>query len=316
MGEVPAGVLCAAGPYTELLGSALQAALPDEQVHPLPPSASQAVPPADVLVTLAPSDDDLDRALASGVRWVHVLAAGVDGVPLDRIDGDRIVTCSRGAAAPAIAEFVLAAMLAFEKRLPDTWLTEPPPQWNIADLGGLRGRTVGLVGFGAIGRAVAARALAFEMRVVAVRRSGVPADLDGVEVLAALDELLAGSDHVVVAAPATPETRHLIDAKALGAMRPGAHLVNIARGSLVDQDAVLAALDEGRLALATLDVVEPEPLPVGHPLYTHPKVRLSAHVSWSSPDTTRRTIDAFLDYHRRYRNGEPLAGVVDLDRGY
>lgn len=175
---------------------------------------------------------------------------------------------------------------------------------------------MGLVGIGAIGSAVARRALAFDMRVVATRRSAAVPAGDGIETAASLAELLAQSDHIVVAAPATPETHHLIDAEALAAVKPGAHLVNIARGSLVDQDALVAALDDGRLAMASLDVVDPEPLPADHPLFHHPKVRLSAHISWSSPDTSRRTLELFVENVARYRAGEPLAGAVDLEHGY
>ena len=240
--------------------------------------------PAEVLATLAGHQDDIDGALTPGIRWVHVLGAGIDGFPLNAV-GDRILTCSRGAAAPAIAEFVLATMLAFEKRLPEVWVTEPPDRWNSASLGGLQGRTVGIVGLGSIGTEVARRALAFDMDVVAVRRRDLPAPLAGITLTGDLGVLLTASDHVVIAAPATARTEHLIDAPALARMRPGAHLVNVARGSLVDQDALLVALDEGRLARATLDVVDPEPLPTGHRLYGHDRVRLSPHVSWSSPRT-------------------------------
>ena len=131
-----------------------------------------------------------------------------------------------------------------------------------------------------------------------------------------LHEVLAGSDHVVVSAPATAATRHLIDAAAFDALKPGAHLVNVARGALVDQDALLAALDSGRVATASLDVVDPEPLPEGHPLYAHPGVRLSPHISWSAPDTMDRTVALFAENLRRYRAGRPLQGVVDPIAGY
>jgi phosphoglycerate dehydrogenase-like enzyme len=154
------------------------------------------------------------------------------------------------------------------------------------------------------------------MRVVALRRTPTAPPVGDVEVVASLGELMAQSDHVIVAAPATPQTHHLINASALAAAKPGGHLINVARGTLVDQDAVLAALDRGELAMASLDVVDPEPLPPGHPLYTHPRVRLSPHVSWSSPDTGPRTIEMFVDNHRRYRAGEPLHGVVDTSVGY
>ena len=272
-------------------------------------------PPADVLLTFAPRLEMLDRALEMGVRWVHVLATGVDKMPLDRLRA-CVVTCSRGASSVPIAEFVLATMLAFEKHLPQSWLHEPPDQWNIAQLGGLRGRTLGLIGVGAIGQEVARRALAFDMNVVAVRRRQGPSPIDGVTVLDSLPVLLATSDHVVVAAPATSDTRHLLGAAEFAAMKPTAHLVNVARGSLVDQDALLVALDAGQLAMASLDTVEPEPLPAGHPLFSHPRVRLSAHVSWSSPDSMPRTLELFVENLRRYRAGEPLQGIVDVDAGY
>jgi phosphoglycerate dehydrogenase-like enzyme len=243
-----------------------------------------------------------------------VLAAGVDKFPLELI-GDRILTCSRGASAPAIAEFVVATMLAFEKQLPEVWVTEPPPHWNLAGLGGLRGKTLGLVGVGAIGTEVARRALAFDMEVIALRRTDGPMPVPGMHRVG-LHELLVRSDHIVVAAPATHATHHLIDAEAFATMKSGAHLVNVARGSLVDQDALRAALDGGNLARASLDVVEPEPLPAGHWLYAHPKVRLSPHVSWSSPGTIDRTIELFADNLRRWREGRPLHGVVDVAAGY
>jgi phosphoglycerate dehydrogenase-like enzyme len=131
-----------------------------------------------------------------------------------------------------------------------------------------------------------------------------------------LEELLPVADHLVLAAPATPRTRHLIDAGTLELVKPGVHLVNIARGALVDQDALRVALDDGRVAMATLDTVDPEPLPDGHWLYSHPKVRLSAHVSWASPAGLARTLEIFIDNLSRYAAGEPVLHVVDVDEGY
>ena len=120
----------------------------------------------------------------------------------------------------------------------------------------------------------------------------------------------------MIAAPATAATQHLIDAAALERMKPGVHLVNVARGTLVDQDALRAALDDGRVAMASLDTVDPEPLPEGHWMYGHPKVRSSAHVSWSSPRSFDRIIDSFVVNLQHYVAGEPLEGVVDVDEGY
>lgn len=272
----------------------------------------------DALLTLAWGTDNLTDLLERGVTWVHTIGTGVDRFPLGLIGEGVTLTCSRGASAVPIAEWVLAAMLAHEKQFPESWITEPLPSWDErpARLGTLAGRTLGLVGFGGIARAVAVRALAFDMEVRAFRRSDAPFDLGGVARAASLVELASMSDHLVVAAPSTPETRHLVGAEVLAAVRPGAHLVNIARGALVDQEALRVALDEGRLTRATLDTVDPEPLPAGHWLYEHPGVRLSPHISWSAPRSIPVLFDLFLDNVARRVAGEPLLGMVDLAAGY
>jgi len=267
----------------------------------------------DALVALTLSTN-LDQ-LVPRVKWVHSFSTGVDSLPEAAFKAE-VLTCSRGAGAVPISEFVLAAMLAFEKNIPDVWIHDVPEHWNFADLGGLSGRTLGLVGLGGIGEAVARRALAFDMKVGAFRRRALPAPVPGVEMASSLKDVLSGADHVVIAAPYTPRTHHIIDAGALSHMRPGVHVVNIARGGLVDQDALRAALDDGRVAMATLDTVDPEPLPAGHWMFTHPRVRLTPHVSWSSPEGARKIFDLFLENLGRYLRGEPLEGVVDKDERY
>jgi len=275
-------------------------------------------PPEDatgeVLLTWAWGSPNLPQLLARGVRWVHAYGTGVDAFPIGAL-GEVPLTCSRGASAIPIAEWVMAMLLAAEKRLPESWIHEPPERWNILDLGGLHGRTLGLLGMGGIAQETARRALAFGMRVIAHRRSDAPMPVAGVE-KASFEGLLAESDHLVLAAPATRETRHCIDATALARLKPGAHLVNIARGGLVDQDALREALDAGRPALASLDTVEPEPLPEGHWLYTHPRVRLSPHCSWSGPGSLDRLLDPFLENLARWQAGEALEGRVDPELGY
>ena len=219
-------------------------------------------------------------------------------------------------ATPAMAEWVLATMLAFEKKLPDAWISAPPERWNVATLGGLAGKTLGIVGLGAVGTEVARRALAFDMAIVALRRTPRAAPLAGVTMAASLHELLGSCDHLVLCAPATPATTRILDSKALASCKPGVHLVNISRGTLVDQDALLAALDDGTVACASLDVVEPEPLPAEHPFYRHRSVRLSPHISWSGTASGTKTFELFVDNLHRYRRGEPLHGVVDPGAGY
>ncbi|HLG92360.1 MAG TPA: NAD(P)-dependent oxidoreductase, partial [Acidimicrobiales bacterium] len=203
--------------------------------------------------------DNLMELAGREVAWVHFFGTGVDGLPPGLFSG-RVVTCSRGAGAVPISEWVLGVMLAFEKRLPESWIHSPPEgPWGWARLGGLAGRTLGLVGLGGIGQAVASRALAFDMEVVALRRRELPSPLRQVEVVQELGELLGRADHLVVAAPHTARTHRLLDRRAFAQLRPGAHLVNVARGPIVDQEALRQALDSGRVALASLDVCDPEP---------------------------------------------------------
>lgn len=299
----------------QLLGP-VSASLPEVELIRIPQQGE--IPPqarGEVLLTQTWGAPNLADAVGRGVRWIHAFGTGIDRFPFDAIS-DQALTCSRGASAIPIAEWVMAVMLAFEKQLPARWIHEPPEHWNMADLGGLHGRTLGLVGIGGIGQMVARRALAFGMRVRAFRRTDAPSPVAGVEVVTSLPALLAAADHVVVAAPSTPATRHLIDAEALGHLRPHAHLVNIARGDLVDQDALRAALDAGGLALASLDVCTPEPLPEGHWLYRHDKVRLSAHISWSMPGALDRLIEPFVVNLRHWIAGEPLEDRVDVEQGY
>ncbi len=293
------------------------AALPEIELVSIPtegelPSDARS----EVLLTYPWAAPNLRQVLARGIRWIHALGTGVDAFPFHLLDGQTL-TCSRGGSALPIAEWVLATMLAFEKHLPNSWIrTVPEKGWSRADLGTLHGKTLGLIGLGGIGSAVAQRALPFGMRVQAYRRSAASSGIMGVEVVRSLPELVAASDHVVIAAPATAATRHLFSRELFAVIKPGVHFVNVARGALVDQDALRAALDDGRVAMASLDAVEPEPLPDGHWMYVHPRVRLSPHISWSMPGAADLLIDAFIDNVRRYQSRQPLAGVVDVAAEY
>jgi phosphoglycerate dehydrogenase-like enzyme len=262
-------------------------------------------------------DDIVRWVSAAGVRWVQTSGTGVDKVPPAIYDG-RVVTCARGASAYPISEWVMAAVLAWAKRMPQTWLDEPPRHWNFPQppLDSVADSTLALVGLGGIGCAVARRALAFDMRVRAVRRTDAPSPVAGVEVVGSIGELVSDAAHLVIAAPATSRTQHIVDADVLAQAKPGLHLVNIARGALVDQDALRVALDDGRVAMATLDTVDPEPLPAGHWLYEHPNVRLSAHVSWYEPQIQRAALEIFVDNLGRFQRGEALRELVDPDEGY
>jgi phosphoglycerate dehydrogenase-like enzyme len=248
------------------------------------------------------------------LRWVQLVSAGVDGYPEWLLEVP-LVTTARGVTSEPIAEFVLAVLLAHAKRLPHLWI-DRPDDWQHTSLAMLRDSTLGLVGFGAIGQAIAAKAQALGMRVLAHRRTDSPLPIPNVERAETLQALFSRCDHVVLAAPATAESRHMIGDEVLAHAKEGLHLVNVSRGGLVDQDALLRALDSGRLAGATLDVTEPEPLPAGHPFYSHPKVKLSPHTSSISEWSSEALVRKFEQNVERFTRGETLGDIWEASRGY
>lgn len=273
---------------------------------------------ADALLTSVLGGDNLPQILrpAHGIRWVHVYGTGVDQFPVHAVRHAEL-TCSRGASSVAIAEWTMAMILSAAKRLPDNWLDRQPEHWYFADTSPLQGKCLGFLGFGSIAQQVARRAQGFDMRLCAlVRRPRQAETENGVTFVDNLSKLLACCDHLVLAAPATPATHHILNRDSLARARPGLHIVNVARGSLLDQEALRVALDQGPIGLASLDVVEPEPLPAGHWLYQHPKVRLSPHISWNSPGAVANMESTFLDNLARFVEGRPLLGVVDSRQGY
>jgi phosphoglycerate dehydrogenase-like enzyme len=248
------------------------------------------------------------------LQWIQLPGAGFDVYPRWLLK-HHIVTTGRGVNSVPIAEFAMANILARAKRLPDVWIRrhedwrpiETRPAEQRQDT--VDGKVLGLVGIGSIGGHIAHRALAFGMRVVALRRSRSAPMPVGVTPAASLHELLGQSDHVVLALPHTDETHHIIDRKAVASMKRGIHIVNVARGGLVDQDALLEGLESGQIGAASLDVTDPEPLPTGHPLYSHPRVRLSPHIAWNSPDTLDRLVRKFSDNLDRLIKREPMIDV-------
>lgn len=277
------------------------------------------VPPdADLLFTFMQGWRAAPRTPPPGwphrLRWIQVAAAGVDAFPPWFFQGP-IVTCGRGIASTPIAEYVMTAILAREKRWSETRVTAASP-WPALTLNSLEGKTLGLLGYGAIGQAVATRAAAFGMRVLALRRSSNTVDGGLITPVSSLAELMRESDHLVVAAPMTAATHHMINRESLPAAKPGLHLINVSRGPIVDHDALLEAMDAGRIGGATLDVTEPEPLPPGHALLVHPEVRVTPHISWSSENGDDRIARKLAENLDRFIRGESLLDVVDNARGY
>ncbi|HET9344487.1 MAG TPA: D-2-hydroxyacid dehydrogenase [Candidatus Limnocylindrales bacterium] len=279
------------------------------------------------------SADAFDRLLARAPRlaWVHSASAGVERAltPASRERG-VVITNARGVFSRPIAEYVMMMILAVSRKLPGLLELQRERTWQPLEGTELRDVTVGIVGLGSIGRAVGALATAFGCRVVATRRrpesgSAPRADeelsfgeamLDRVGGPETLPALLAESDFVVLAAPLTPETENMISAETLEAMKPGAWLINVARGRLVDERALLRALRDGHVGGAILDTFRDEPLQPSSPFYDLPNVIVTPHTSWSSARVLDRSVDLFADNLRRFARGEPLLNVVDPTQGY
>lgn len=275
---------------------------------------------------------------APNLRWVQLSSAGVNhllGKPI--MKSDTIVTTSSGIHSVPIAEYVFGSILAFARKFPlalsfqqrGEW---PRDRWKHLLGRELRGSTIGIVGYGSIGREVGRLAKAFGMTVLASKRSpgekhdagyvlpdaGDPEmqHADRVFGPAELQEMVAQCDYVVVALPLTPETEGIIDEGVLQAMKPTAYFVNISRGEIVDEPALIRALEEGRIAGAGLDVFTEEPLPEDSPFYSLDNVILTPHISAATAVYNDRITDLFAENLRRYLANEPLLNQVDKQRGY
>jgi len=259
--------------------------------------------------------------LAPRLRWVQCIGSGVGQFVAARLgEGNITLTNGAGIAAAPIAEWVLARTLQIVKRLPEHDAAAREHRWVMALGGHLAGRTVAIVGLGAIGREAARRFRSFGVHLLGVRRSWSPGDRDpDVDELfgpTALTEVLARADVVVLAAPGTDENADMFDDEVFAVFRPGAIFVNVARGTLVDEGALVRALERGQLAAAAIDVARREPLPPDDPLWSAPNLFVSPHSSASGERYAERAFDLFCDNLARYVAGDELRNVVDLTQGY
>ena len=265
-------------------------------------------------------------AAAPRLRWVQATIAGVEGFLIPALRERPIVlTNFSGIAAPSIAEHVLALMLAFARGLPPLLRRQDRREWgdNHADAPPtfeLAGQTLGIVGLGDIGEELARRAHALGMHVQATDRDAgngdAPAYIEALRPSERLPDLLAAADHVALCLPLTPATEHLIGRDELARMGPSAYLYNVGRGEIVDQEALVAALRDGTIAGAGLDVATPEPLPADSPLWALPNVLITGHTAGRTPLYWERGIELLIDNVRRFLAGEELRNVVDTRAGY
>jgi phosphoglycerate dehydrogenase-like enzyme len=275
----------------------------------------------DVLLAWEANVDDVVAAVRvhPSLRWVHTNAAGIHPSLIAVLDGQpSVLTNGSGAQASAIAEYVVAALLAFAKRLRELGRLQDRAEWSTNfRMAELRGMTVGIIGLGNVGCAIARLLRPFGVRLLGVRRRPLPvAEVDVVYAREDVGQFLSQLDALVIAAPLTTETQRMIGQAELARLRPGTFLVNVARGAIVDEGALIDALRSGHLAGAALDVFSEEPLPDTSPLWTHPRVIVSPHCCDHTPQTHERGLDVFLDNLRRFVHGDPLRNVVDRDLGY
>jgi len=298
-------------------------------------AALAAHPDVEILYTFHLPHNALESA--PGLRWVQLHSAGVNHI-LDHpiMEHEIDITTVSGIHATPIAEYVFASLLAFRWRVPMWTQCQrearwPSNRWDLYARPELRESTLGILGYGSIGREVGRMGRAFGMRVLALRRSsghakeGFRLEETGDEAGAVpaqffppdkLHEMLSECDFVVIALPLTPKTERFVGEAELHAMKPSAYLVNIARGPIVDEQALIKALDEGWIAGAGLDVFEREPLPDDSPLWTMENALISPHVAGFTPRYDERAAAVFGENLGRYLSGKPLLNLVDKTRGY
>jgi phosphoglycerate dehydrogenase-like enzyme len=301
----------------------------------LPPETNLAVgnsleafertaPDANIIFNWSLSGDILREVyrLCPRVQWVHTRSAGLDNLLFPELVESAVpLTNGTGVFSPSLGEFALAAILYFAKDLRRMVRNQEAGVWEQFDITEISGQTVGIVGYGDIGRAVATRVRAMGMRVLAVKRHGPP--LYNMDPLVSavygpdrLLEMLPLCDYVVASAPLTQETKGMIGDSAFAAMKPDAVVVNLGRGPVIDEAALVRALSEKRIKGAALDVFDREPLPEGHPFYGLQNVLLSPHCADHTPDWMERAMQFFLDQFERFTKREPLLNVVDKKLGY
>jgi phosphoglycerate dehydrogenase-like enzyme len=260
--------------------------------------------------------------MCPNLRWVHSRSAGLDKTLFpELVESSVPLTNGSGVFSESLGEFVLGAILYFAKDLRRMIRNQQAGTWEAFDVLPVSGQTVGIIGYGDIGRAVAAKVRPLGMKVLAVKRhASAPRREDPlVEEVFGPErriEMISRSDYVVVTAPLTSETRGMIGAPEFAAMKPTAAIINVGRGPVIDEPALITALSEGRIKGAALDVFDREPLPKGHPFYKLENVLLSPHCADHTPDWLDNAMEFFIEQFERFQKSEALLNVVDKKLGY
>lgn len=273
---------------------------------------------ADVNILFGHLGEDVMQE-AAALRWVHQPHAGVEGFMYPAFKASEVIlTNCRGLYGTQIAEHAFALLLSITRRIPEQLEFMKTKHWERVPCVELAGMTMGILGLGGIGRAIAARAQAFEFDVIAadVEPIDKPDIVSELYSLAGLMEFLAKSNIVMVCCPSTPETHKLLSDAQFNQMPDASYLVNVSRGKIIDETALVTALQNGKLAGAGLDVTYTEPCPPESPLWEQQNVILTSHSAGASQHIRRRAMQLFIDNLHRYAKGEPLINVVDKQKGY
>jgi phosphoglycerate dehydrogenase-like enzyme len=320
--------LTAADPGIEVIGAPHGIAIVDPaEIKARSADYPQERPDLDVAALLAEAEilvasrlpSDLP-ARAPRLRWIHTPSAGIDAIWHPYLDREAyVVTTGKGIHAIGISEFVLGAMLVFARDFPRLLSQSRTALWQKFTAAELHGRTVAIVGVGAIGSAVATRSSAFGMRVIGLRRQPekpLPAGFEAMVPLSRITDLLGAADYVVNCLPLTAQTKGMLDASRLEAMRPGSVFINVGRGGTTDGEALRRLLAAGRIRGAVLDVQDREPLPPDDPLWRMQNVIVTPHLAGLTDGRDARGLDILCENFRRFASGEPLLNVFDGTAGY
>jgi len=318
-------VLVLSNPAEPLLK--MLAELPDNTtivVGETPEAFTRAAPDADVLYYWWGPGKRLREVflMCPNLRWVHTRSAGIDNLVFpELVESPVTFTNGTGVFSESLGEFALGAILYFAKDFRRMVRSQMAGRWEQFDTTMASGQTVGIIGYGDIGRAVATRVRAIGMRVIAMKRHGAPVYsvdplVDKIYRPGDLLQMIPQCDYLVISAPLTPETRGMINEAAIAAMKPEGVIINIGRGPIIDEPALVKALTGRRIKGAGLDVFTTEPLPEGHPFYSLDNVLLSAHAADHTADWQEQTMRFFIENFQRYYRGEPLRNIVDKKLGY
>jgi phosphoglycerate dehydrogenase-like enzyme len=324
-------VICVWQPFTEwqakpVLWETLQQRWPEMRVVHLPTFDGLAAEIADADIFVGPSLRPEQFRLAKKLKWIHATTAGVGQLAYPEVVNSGItVTNASGVFSVPMAEHTIGLILALARNFPDTVRQQDEKIWSQQllwdkpqHLTEVNGTTLVIVGYGSIGREIAKRGRALEMRVIGVTRSG-RGDVTNEERIVAmerLDEVLADADYVVLSIPETPQTRHLMNAERFARMKRGVRIINLGRGSAIDDAALVRALANGQVGGAALDVADVEPLPAESPLWTAPNLLITPHTSAISSRLWLRETELLVQLVERWFDGRELFNVVDLTKGY